>query len=238
MAGKLIGRDYGQNAELVFSLHDSAVGGRLAGGVAHHYNNLLGGMLGFVALAPSLQPDELSGLCTRLQRQIEEASKLTSTLLAVTRSGTRSSGGNDVCELCAKTEELVRLSRACGGSTIDVRSETPSTEVWAAIPGLTYSRALLGVIVGELEALREARSTAPINVSIEVDADVAIVCVTSALALPSEPPAGGDTGSDAVRSLALVAARRSVGAVGGEVERREENGGTRYRLQLPCVSSR
>jgi hypothetical protein len=233
VADKHIDRDYGPDAELVFSLYDSAVGGHLAGGVAHHYNNLLGGMLGFVTLAPSLKRDELEGLCTRLQVQIEEAGRLTSTLLAMTRAG-RGSVGNDVCDLRAKTAELLRLARACGGSSTEVRAELPDSETWTAIPELLYSRALLGLIVTELETLRATRSNGAITVALEVDDNVSIVTLTSDAAPPSDSVAEGtDRGPDAVRSLALVAARRIVDAAGGAVERTGEGEETRYVIRLP-----
>ncbi len=75
------------------SAHAGAVAGSLAGGLAHHFNNLLGGVLGLATLAPSLGKEELANLCTRVREQVDDASRLTRVLLNVTRFKESSAAG-------------------------------------------------------------------------------------------------------------------------------------------------
>lgn len=218
--------------------HAGAVSGSLAGGLAHHFNNLLGGVLGLATLAPSLGKKELENLCGRVRQQVEDASRLTRVLLSVTRSRESSAAGT-LCEINSRSDDLVALVEACAGSTIDVEISLPDDEVWANIPPAAYSELFLSVMIGLVFAPRLGNDK--VIVRAKVATDEAICCVT--IEAPTTVSIDGDSGSvtravqsgaDVLTPLAGLAAARTLAVrAGGSVDVDRTADGLRFSIRLP-----
>lgn len=215
--------------------HQEAATSALAGGVAHYFNNLLGGILGLVTLAPSLGREDLVGLCGRLHVQVEEASLLTRTLLSLTRRGKWATTG-DVTDVIARTRELALLAHACGGSAAAVTAELPKEPLWVAVPPPTFSECLMPLLVAAAQAAGIARpGEGSVEVRVWAEGDVCVIRLDD-----NGPPLPPDDGSDlqqlvdagevpTSRRLALAAAATHLRDVGGSLTRHA----TGCELRLP-----
>ena len=134
----------------LLAAHAASVVSSIAGGVAHHFNNLLGGMLGLVTLAPNLDREALTSLSERLRDKIEHASRLTQVLLGLTRRA-HEEEANATCELTSRTREVCVLAATAGGPGVVIDTRLPDCELWAVISPVTFSRALLNLLVSPMD---------------------------------------------------------------------------------------
>jgi signal transduction histidine kinase len=86
--------------------------GQLAGGVAHDFNNLMGGVLGYATLAREQLPADAptQEFLKPIQDAALHASSLCQQLLIFAGKGTSARGTIDLAELVQSTTDLVRMS--------------------------------------------------------------------------------------------------------------------------------
>lgn len=84
--------------------------GQLAGGVAHDFNNILGGIIGAAELLadPSLSQNKRDSYISMITTAAGRASELTGKLLAFSRKGHRSSTAVDVAKIVDETVDILR----------------------------------------------------------------------------------------------------------------------------------
>ncbi|MEE8409984.1 MAG: hypothetical protein V3T05_10285 [Myxococcota bacterium] len=222
--------------------HHGAVTGSLTGGLAHHFNNLLGGVLGLATLAPSLGKEELTNLCARVRDLVEEASQLTRVLLSVTRSAEGATSGK-LCELRIRSEELVKVAELCTGAATTIELSLPDTEVWAEIPSVAYSEILLNLVMSVVSAARLGGEKTVIRVWVEAHDDACLVtvedpreaAVCDVVATMTQAAHAG--AAVLAPATGLVAARSVAGRYGGSVAVEQTCGGARYTVRLPTATT-
>ncbi|MCA9671983.1 MAG: response regulator [Myxococcales bacterium] len=258
----------GNDAVFVFTRHDSFEQqlleaqklesvGRLAGGVAHDFNNMLGVVLAnaqyMLARAQRGEPIEPEEIRACLDDQLEaanHATKLTRQLLHFARLGEGDQVLTDVSEL---VETVLSLCRRSFGPQITVERNKPDEPLVVNVDPSQLSAALMNLLVNAGDALAGGSG------SIHVDVRALSHGSSTARQLPLLPfgryveIAVADTGSgmdDATRSrifepffttkegsgtgLGLASAYGVVRRHGGDIRVESELGeGTTFRVYLP-----
>ena len=124
----------------------------IAAGIAHDFNNLLGGMLGMVALAPSLDRQELKRLCEQLESHVDRASKLSRNLLDLARTSQPQDDveNTDLVVAVQDAVEMIRLT-AAGDCQFDI--QRGRGQIVARISPMAFSRVILNLLLNAVQAL-------------------------------------------------------------------------------------
>jgi len=210
--------------------------GTLAGGVAHEFNNLLGGVLGCAEdAAREEDPEELRDTLAMIERTARRGTAITANLLRFARPGTGDAEQLDVADLVADVACLVEPEATRLHVVVRV-TDSGDTTLFAEPSGL--HQVLLNLATNALHAMRERGGT--LTLAAEGAADTVTLCV-------------GDTGhgiSEADRSrlfepffstrgvegtgLGLSVSYGIVRAHGGRIEIDSEPGlGATFRVVLP-----
>lgn len=125
--------------------------GRLAGGVAHNFNNLLTVILGHVNLLreDSHRPPELATLDTILHA-VEEASEITQQLLAF---GERPPNDSEGADLNEALHELTRVLDPLIGDQVTVSIETDPSLRWVTIDRGHLGQIMLNLMLNARDAM-------------------------------------------------------------------------------------
>ncbi len=208
--------------------HARAVVATVAGGMAHHFNNLLSGVLGLVSLAPTLDPVAMGNLGERLKAQIDHASRLIRVVLTLTRRA-RSEEGLAQCEAVGQVRDVVALAAVTAAASVTVDAELPEGEVLVPLSAVAVDRLLLLLLTAAIDRVDGAGG---VRVTFETAGSECHLVVT-ADAAPG-PPAG--TVAEAIGdrcALSCVVARRLAEENGGRLELDEDGPGLCWRLILP-----
>ncbi len=227
--------------------------GRLAGGVAHDFNTLLGVIMGNAGMvARQLLPDDPSRpLLEAIITATDQAAGLTKQLLAFSRTGAR---GGDVPDVNAVVLELTRLLRRVIGAHIEL-----ATDLGEEVGGALLDRVYLEQIVMNLVV--NARDAMPTAGRLEIKTRVVAVDAELAAELGGVEPGAylaltvSDTGagmseevaahifepyfttkeSSSGTGLGLSTVYGIVkGAGGGVVVSTREGGGSAFAVHIPC----
>ncbi len=131
--------------------------GTLAGGVAHEFNNLLGGVLGCAEdAAREDDPDELRATLAMIERTARRGTAITANLLRFARPGTGDAEPLDAADLVSDVAQLVDPEANRVG--VDVAVEiTGDTVLTAEASGL--HQVLLNLTTNAIHAMRERGGT-------------------------------------------------------------------------------
>ncbi len=131
--------------------------GTLAGGVAHEFNNLLGGVLGCAEdAAREHDPAELRETLAMIERTARRGTAITANLLRFARPGTGDSEPLDAADLVADVAKLVEPEATRVGVVVHVGGEG-DTSLVAEASGL--HQVLLNLATNAIHAMRERGGT-------------------------------------------------------------------------------
>jgi signal transduction histidine kinase len=131
--------------------------GTLAGGVAHEFNNLLGGILGCAEdAAREDDVGELRDTLSMIERTARRGTAITANLLRFARPGTGEAGALDAAEIMRDVAQLVEPEAVRFGIQIDVET-SGSGELVAEPSGL--HQVLLNLATNAIHAMRERGGT-------------------------------------------------------------------------------
>lgn len=126
--------------------------GRLAGGVAHEFNNVLTILMGHVGLALADVPEQSPA--HRSLREVESAARrgatLTQQLLALTG---RHAVERRVVDVHARMAELLGLTRSMLGEHVEVRQDLAAASAWVSLGAGQMEHILLGLALGTRASL-------------------------------------------------------------------------------------
>jgi signal transduction histidine kinase len=208
----------------------------LMGGLAHHFNNILSGILGWASLAPTLPPATLATLSVRVKEQVEHASRLTRLVLSITRGAAESAGR--VCELKHWSEDALALLKTATPSHVQLVPVLPEEELWAGVSPVAYTRLLLDLV---LTAIQLSPASKPSEIRLRISREDGR-CVVSlecpALELPDGPAPSIQElvalGNLTTAPLAWATASAIVRDLGGELAfRRVDGGAVAWVMRLP-----
>jgi hypothetical protein len=222
--------------------------GRLAVGVAHDYNNLLAGILGYVSLLRDMNVgnSEAVGYLATIESSARQAAELTSRLLAMSQPA---EDRREPSILSFLVDEAIAVSRGTLSRRVSI-----DRKLARDVPPVMVSQCLLKqTLVNLILLARDATSDGTVTVSSRFEANLtarpespaagAVVIEIShrghmpavdqdALFQPFLPlPSGRDTG------LALFASRSIVNSQGGSLDVRSERGTVCYTVKLPPYSA-
>ncbi|MBL8862062.1 MAG: response regulator [Planctomycetes bacterium] len=220
--------------------------GRLAGGVAHDFNNITTAILGFSELAarPGAPPAEVREALAAIRRAGERAAGITSGLLSFARSDVLASS---VLELDAQVREaLPLLRRAAGdGVQVDVLFGAPGAQV--RMDAARLESALVNLVLNARDAMPNggrctietaladdgaARRQVLLRVSDEGAGMTAEVKARVFEPFFTTKPRGQGTG------LGLPSVHGAVTQAGGAITVESEPGrGTRFEIRLPLAEA-
>jgi len=132
--------------------------GRLAGGLAHDFNNILGGVIGATSLAEralsrevreDVRPD-LQARFTRIRGHSERARQVIRRLLTFSRSQSIETAPINLAELI---EEVAGICRDSLGSQIEVAVELPESPAAVEADGTALTQALLNLCINAADAM-------------------------------------------------------------------------------------
>lgn len=131
--------------------------GRLAGGVAHDFNNVLAALMGFVWLADKQadRPDRVRGLLAKAQKAGERASGVIRQILTY--------GAKNVdteikpLDPTPIVEEAAGLLRASLGAAIDLKIQTPQSAPCVLADATQLHQAIMNVALNAAQAIGEDR---------------------------------------------------------------------------------
>jgi signal transduction histidine kinase len=214
----------------------------LASGIAHEFNNLLGDMLGMVALAPSLDRRELKRLCEQLEAHVDRASRVSRNLLDLARTSQPQDDveNTDLAVAVQDAVEMIRLT-AHDECEFDIRGE-PGPIV-ARISPMAFSRVILNLLLNAVQELgwvgggkvTVRLSRVEHSCVIEVDDDGPGV-PPDREDLLFDPLVGGGQGDGS--GVGLAAARGIVERAGGTLALKHRDGpGACFQIHLPSPAS-
>jgi hypothetical protein len=210
--------------------HQHAVVAAVAGGVAHHFNNLLSGVVGLVSLAPTLDADAMGGLGERLKRQIDHASRLIRVVLSLTRRADSESAVQG-CELVAQARDAVALAAVTAPASVRVESDLPDSEVLAHTSPVVAARLLLTLLTAAVRRVSDGEVRLTLRCA---DRDCEIVVTGTAPAPAATSVSEAAAAGDRV-ALGLLAAQRIAAAAGGRVDLGDPAGSLEWRACLPTL---
>ncbi|MBI1826669.1 MAG: PAS domain-containing sensor histidine kinase [Planctomycetes bacterium] len=125
--------------------------GEMSGAVAHHFNNILGGMVTALDFAEqSDDPQQTKKLIRHMSAALIRASALVNSLLAFSRGESRA---NDLCDLTELLNELAdEVDRMIAGRNIEFQYTPPDLPVWS-VPKLQLATILRNVVRNAVEAM-------------------------------------------------------------------------------------
>ena len=211
----------------------------LLGGLAHHFNNVLSGILGWVSLASTLPPDTLAALSLRVKEQVEYASRLTRLVLSITRRA-EEEGAARVCDLTHWSADAVALVKTATPPHVSLVADLPGAELWASVSPVVYARLLLDLL---LTAVQGSEGSTPHAVRLEVtaiDGACRVSLESLALGLPAVEARGLRellcAGTTAAAPLVWASASALVLELGGELSRDvTERRVPRWVIRLPAA---
>ncbi len=155
--------------------------GALAGGIAHDYNNALGGILGYAALIKDRVPedDKVYHYTDIIERSAARASELTRQLLGYARGGKYHSGRVRVGDIVQQIVGAMEKDYAERNIIVDARTDTHL----AAVEG---DGAQLYEVLANLCA--NARDAMPHGGKITLTCDMAEIAENDPMAPPGLPP--------------------------------------------------
>jgi nitrogen-specific signal transduction histidine kinase/CheY-like chemotaxis protein len=124
--------------------------GRLAGGVAHDFNNQLTAVLGHVELLRLLPPEEHERSIEAIEHAALHAAELTRDLLRFGRRQPLAPVRLDAHEVILAVERLLRPSL---GQAVRLEVALPETPLWLLIDRVALERALINLITNARDAL-------------------------------------------------------------------------------------
>jgi PAS domain S-box-containing protein len=132
--------------------------GRLAGGLAHDFNNILGGIIGAVSLAernigrlePSVITSRLSAQITVIRDSAEQAKDVVDRLMSFSRSSTFEPVPVDLARVVS---DVYAICRNTLGSIIQIETKLPDTPVVTLGDATSLSQALLNLCVNAKDAM-------------------------------------------------------------------------------------
>ncbi|MBI5507551.1 MAG: hypothetical protein HY903_02240 [Deltaproteobacteria bacterium] len=153
------------------------------GGLAHHFNNLLSGVLGLVTLAPTLPAESLASLADKVKDQVERASHLTRLVLSITRCS-HDAGAASATDLSVYTRDAVAVARTIAPAHVNIDLEGDLEPVWGVVSASAYANLLLHLLVAAIDLARP-RPAPTVRLSLGKDGDACVVTLTAeALAVP------------------------------------------------------
>lgn len=137
--------------QLLYAQKMEAVG-LLAGGVAHHFNNILTGITGYTHLAKGIVPagSELAGDIASIERLTRRAADLTDALLAFAKRGERLS---EPIDIALTVNEMLPLLAQGVGKGIAVRTSLPAGLPFALGERAQVNQALMNLCINACEAM-------------------------------------------------------------------------------------
>lgn len=127
--------------------------GRLAGGVAHDFNNILAAVSGYVSLIKIKHPRQDPDVTAKLDGILEASSragKLTRNLLNFARETHFESKPVDIHE---SIHQMVRLFRAAAGKGVEIDLKLNAKESWFLGDSVQIERALLNIGMNARDAM-------------------------------------------------------------------------------------
>jgi C4-dicarboxylate-specific signal transduction histidine kinase len=154
--------------------HTRAVIATFAGGLAHHFNNVLSGVLGLASLASTLERQALGELCGRLRDQVDHTSRVIRVVLTLTR---RAENEQQLAstEGRALAEGAVDLAKTAAPAHVAVTADLPAGELWVGVSPVVFGQLLLVGLHAAIEMLR-AEETGQVSLSLSrVDGQARLV---------------------------------------------------------------
>ncbi|OGQ88269.1 MAG: hypothetical protein A2289_22905 [Deltaproteobacteria bacterium RIFOXYA12_FULL_58_15] len=213
--------------------------GAVTSGLAHHFNNLLGGMLGLVMLAPRLGKDELTALCERLKSQVEGANELTTNMLEVARA-IRQRRADEVTELGRALRETIELIRPGIPEHVRIGLDIDETPARVVITETAFARIVSNLIQNAVQAAPDSDArvfvrlkTSVLSCTVEVeDNGPGVPLQSSERIFTPYVTLNGQGGS----GIGLSTARSLAERARGSLVLGPSDEGARFVLELPLVS--
>lgn len=150
--------------------------GRLAGGVAHDFNNQLAGIMGYAELlASSLQDNQLRQYAEHIVTASTRASGLTRQLLAFARKGKYASVPVDLHVIIA---EVLGLIRRGIDKRIDIRADLAAHSAFTLGDPSQLQNAVLNLAINSADAMPSGGILTVSTALVDLDADAASLEVT------------------------------------------------------------
>jgi PAS domain S-box-containing protein len=226
--------------------------GRLAGGLAHDFNNqlhALGGFVSYAARDPGIGPQSRQDL-TEVQKAVDRMANLTRQLLAFSRQQVLRPEVLDLDQAVGESEELLRRLL---GSQVEFRLERGAGAKWVRVDRAQLQQILLNLCINARDAmpeggtLRVSTGIGPGDASPHREGDVGsyarLVVSDSGSGIPAEDlphifepffttkDVGQGTG------LGLATVHGIVAQSGGHITAVSERGrGTRFTVLLPLTA--
>jgi len=205
----------------------ASTAGTMAGGVAHEFNNLLGGILGCATEALDEEvSDDARAMLEMIRKTATRGVGMTKAMLRATRAEPEWSD----CDADALIDEVLGEVRPPDGITVERSVTSPTVRADAAM-----LRQVLTNLVRNAVSAMEGSGT----LGLRLDADSIVVSDTGPGIDPSireilfEPFVTTRRGGREGAGLGLFLAERLVGAHGGTIEVESELGrGTRFTIRL------
>jgi two-component system cell cycle sensor histidine kinase/response regulator CckA len=218
--------------------------GQLAGGVAHDFNNMLAGIMGYAELLVLEAAGPARGHAAEIASACERAGALCQQLLAFSRSSGVARRAVDLHEVVSQTVELFRHG---ADRRIEVRTDLAARPAGVIGDEHLLANALLNLLVNARDALPEGGTITVSTARRAADGEGELVVLTVADSGPGIPaqvlprifepffttkPDGKGTG------LGLAAVYGIVQQHGGQVVvDSPPGGGARFSLLLPAAGS-
>ena len=250
-------REIGERARVEQQLrqtHKLEAIGRLAGGVAHDFNTLLGVILGNAGMLARRigTDDEARSLLDAIIEASGQAAGLTRLLLAFSRAGPR---GGDVHEVNRLVEELTKLLGRVIGEDIELITKLASDVGGVQLDRVYLEQVVMNLVVNARDAMPEGGKLVIETQRVRVDAvlatelggvdlgDYVVIAVTdSGVGMSDEVAARvfepyfttKDTGSGTGLGLSTVYGIVK-GSGGGILVRSSEGQGSTFAIHLPAA---
>ncbi len=182
----------------------------LLGGMAHHFNNMLSGMLGWVTLAPTLPPETVASLGEKVKEQIEHAARLTRFVLSITRRAGEPVGVA-ACDVTMWARDTVAVVRTTAPHGVVLALDSGADKsLWASVSPVDFARLLLHLMLLAVEEAGE-RSTDRLEIALTRAGDRSVVelrgVFLSAMATANDPEANQTRSQRSWRAALRLAAQ-------------------------------
>ena len=125
--------------------------GRLAGGIAHEFNNILMGISGLAQLIAAARPNTPEAAdAAEIVAQGRRAAALVAQLLTYSRA---KAGAPEVCDLNEIAEGMRKIISVSAGADLTVAVETAPQPLWASVDPRDVEQALLNLCLNARDAL-------------------------------------------------------------------------------------
>ncbi|MBB5207433.1 ATP-binding protein [Chiayiivirga flava] len=226
-------------AQLLHSQKMEAVG-RLAGGVAHDFNNILGVILGYASRADAaLDPDAADASLAGIRSAAQRGAVVTRRLLSLSRDEAREVA---VFDAAAAVRDIAPMLRQLFGQQVQMAAHVAAEPLPVRLDRAEFELALLNIAANARDAMPDG-GTVRINVERQ-HGSVAITVTDSGVGMPPDviermfdpffttKARGHGTG------IGLAVVHRLATEAGGAVRVDSEPGrGTALRLLLPLVDA-